>query len=67
MSRTNHHKIKTDDEHSESYVRENRKRVWREAKRSLRRNVKLRIKKGLYEELREKPKVDTREWYDDGQ
>jgi hypothetical protein len=35
-----------------------RAKVWREAKKKLRRNVRLRLKKGLFEDLREVPKVD---------
>lgn len=60
MSQANPHN------HTEAFVRENRKRVWQEAKRALRRNVKLRLKKGLYDDLREKPKVDLSTWNDNG-
>lgn len=45
---------------------EHEKRVWKEAKKKLRRNVRLRLKKGLYEDLREKPKVDESAFYDYG-
>jgi hypothetical protein len=43
----------------ENYDKENgvSKRSWKDAKRRLRRNVRLRIKQGLWEDLREVPKV----------
>lgn len=35
---------------------------WKEKKRALRRNVRLRLKEGLYEDLRETPKKHRRDW-----
>jgi hypothetical protein len=35
-----------------------RTKAWKEAKKRLRRNIRLRLKKGLFEDLREVPKID---------
>lgn len=49
-----------------NFEKKHRKDLWKRAKQRLRRNVRLRIKAGLYEDLREVPKVERSTFdYDD--